>query len=133
MIITDGKDKIEDMRTDSMSKNQEVIDDCDSSMRIEENKNDQSSQSDMLDNLPLHQGRDQQNDARTKWVEMEKSIRSPDQFEGNSVGCSSEHGMVSHINKAGSGMREHLVSSKLLAKQSNKIRHLYRVSFSFCN
>ncbi|KAL6965798.1 hypothetical protein U1Q18_036859 [Sarracenia purpurea var. burkii] len=121
----DGKNKIEDRRTDSMSKNQEVIDDRDSSMRIEENKNDQSSQSDMLDNLPLHQGRDQQNDARTRWAEMEKSIRSPDQFEGNSVGSSSEDGMVSHINKAGSGMREHLVSNKLLAEQLNKIRHFY--------
>ncbi|XP_028069999.1 uncharacterized protein LOC114272477 isoform X1 [Camellia sinensis] len=105
------KKEVEDRRIGSIPENHQVINDYNST-RKEENKNDQSSESDMVDDLPSYDRTVSHNDARTRWPDKERLIGSPDPFNGES--------------KEENGTKELLVSSNLLAKNSN-IRHLYNV------
>ncbi|KAF5956489.1 hypothetical protein HYC85_003714 [Camellia sinensis] len=77
------KKEVEDRRIGSIPENHQVINDYNST-RKEENKNDQSSESDMVDDLPSYDRTVSHNDARTRWPDKERLIGSPDPFNGES-------------------------------------------------
>ncbi|XP_057506900.1 uncharacterized protein LOC130790052 isoform X1 [Actinidia eriantha] len=121
----DDSKEVEDRRTDSLSQNHQVTNDYSSTWR-EENKNDLSLQSDMVDDLSSNDGMDLRNSARARWAEEERPRRSSDPFKGNNITSSWENDKVSRVHDE-DRTREHLVNIELLAEHSNKVRHLYNV------
>ncbi|XP_058215429.1 uncharacterized protein LOC131326609 isoform X3 [Rhododendron vialii] len=117
------KKEVEDGRAGFLSKNRQLVNDY-NSMSNEENNNDLSSQSDMENDLPSYDEIDLHNDARSRWEEEGRPISSPDSVLGNSISSSWENSVVCHINEE-KGTGEDLLRSKLLAKQPNKVRHLF--------
>ncbi|KAE9464591.1 hypothetical protein C3L33_03500, partial [Rhododendron williamsianum] len=123
----DDKNEVLEEGTGSITKNPQFAKEYNGSVRKEKRGSDLNSQSDMLDNMSSNGGRDSLKDSRTRWVEEEKYIESPDSFKGNNIDKSGENHMVSHVNKAGSGATELLASSRLLSEKSNKVRHLHTI------
>ncbi|XP_058206489.1 uncharacterized protein LOC131319996 isoform X2 [Rhododendron vialii] len=123
----DDKNEVVEEGTGSLTENPQFAKEYNGSVRKEKRGSDLNSQSDMLDNMSSNGGRDSLKDSRTRWVEEEKYIESPDSFKGNNIDKSGENHMVSHVNKAGSGTTELLASSKPLSEQSNKVRHLHTI------
>lgn len=123
----DDKNEVMEEGPGSITENPQFAKEYNGSMRKEKSGSDLKSQSDMLDNMSSNGGRDSLKDSRTRWVEKEKLIESPDSFKGNNIDKSEENHMVSHVNKPGSGTTELLASSRPLSEQSNKVRHLHTI------
>ncbi|KAI8565318.1 hypothetical protein RHMOL_Rhmol03G0249700 [Rhododendron molle] len=123
----DDKNEVMEEGTGSITENPQFAKEYNGSVRKEKSESDLKSQSDVLDNMSSNGGRDSLQDSRTRWVEKEKYIESPDSFKGNNIDKSGENHMVSHVNKPGSGTTELLASSRPLSEQSNKVRHLHTI------
>ncbi|KAK9275755.1 hypothetical protein L1049_023024 [Liquidambar formosana] len=95
----------------------------------EDNENDPNSHSDILHDTSAHDCENHMEshmEARSEWVE-EKLSQNPISLYENGVDYSQGNNTTSHVDKRENERKEHLVGSKLLAKNSNKLRHVNNI------